>query len=188
MFSVWGHRGACYFGGGGAHKEVFSLFILFHSKHEFCENTGGPAGTGILWSAPPPPPGIYMYAPDTPTHTDQHNKIMGGLFWCITVTSLPHIMYVLVSCPYRQNVKIILLPCRAIFRVSPENDIQGGPEKNGTEYFPRYVDTLTNISVWDNLSWEKWYQDEQDWISSLFSRAHFVKQCRGLKFSHSSLN
>ena len=30
--------------------------------------------------------------------------------------------------------------------------IQGGPEKNGTAYFPQYVDAMTNISVWDNFS------------------------------------
>ena len=46
--------------------------------------------------------------------------------------------------------------------------------KNGTGYFPQYVDAIIGISVWSNFSWEKLYQDQQFWFSSLFSRAHFV--------------
>ena len=46
----------------------------------------------------------------------------------------------------------------------------------------------TGISVWGNFSWEKWYQDQQFWFSSLFSRAHFVTQISpfqlGLKECH----
>ena len=53
--------------------------------------------------------------------------------------------------------------------------IQGGPVKKNR--------TITGISVWGNFSWEKWYQDQQVWFSSLFSTAHFVRQCRGPKFS-----
>ena len=30
--------------------------------------------------------------------------------------------------------------------------IQGGPEKNGTAYFPQYVDAITGISAWGNFS------------------------------------
>ena len=61
-------------------------------------------------------------------------------------------------------------------------------QKNGTGYFPQYVDAIIGISVWANFSWEKWYQDQQFWFSSLFSRAHFVRQCRGPKFSLFSLD
>ena len=28
-------------------------------------------------------------------------------------------------------------------------------------YFPQYVDAITGISVWGNLSWKKLYQDQQ---------------------------
>ena len=59
----------------------------------------------------------------------------------------------------------------------------GWPRKNGMAYFPQYVDAITGISVWGNFSWEKWYQDQQFWFSTLFSRAHFVRQCWGPKFS-----
>ena len=62
------------------------------------------------------------------------------------------------------------------------------PRNNGTGYFPRYVDAITSIRVWGSFSWEKWYQDQQFWFSSLFSRAHFGRQCRGPKFSLFSLN
>ena len=41
--------------------------------------------------------------------------------------------------------------------------------QNGTAYFLQYVDAITSISVWNNFSWEKWYQDQQFWFSSLFS-------------------
>ena len=30
--------------------------------------------------------------------------------------------------------------------------IQGGPEKNGTGYFPQYVDVITGVGVWGNFS------------------------------------
>ena len=60
-------------------------------------------------------------------------------------------------------------------------------QKNGTGYFPQYVDAVTGISVWGNFSWEKRYQDQLFWFSSLFSRAHFVRQCRGPKCSLFSL-
>ena len=53
---------------------------------------------------------------------------------------------------------------RWVYRVSP---------KNGTAYFPQYVDAITGISVWGNFSWEKLHQDQQFWFSTLFSRAHF---------------
>ena len=59
----------------------------------------------------------------------------------------------------------------------------GWPIKNRMAYFPQYVDAITGISVWGNFSWEKWYQDHKFWFSSLFSRAHFVRQCRGPKIS-----
>ena len=55
----------------------------------------------------------------------------------------------------------------------------GWPRKNGTAYFPQYVDAITSINVLGNFSWEKLYQDQQFWFSSLFSRAHFVRQWRG---------
>ena len=60
--------------------------------------------------------------------------------------------------------------------------------KNGTAYFPQYVDAITSISVWGHFSWEKLYQDQQFWFSSLFSRVRFVRQCRGPKLSLFSLN
>ena len=66
--------------------------------------------------------------------------------------------------------------------------IQGGPEKNRTAYFPQYVDKIIVISVGGNFSWEKRYLDYQYWFSSLFFRAHFVRQCRDPKFSLFSLN
>ena len=31
----------------------------------------------------------------------------------------------------------------------------GWPRKNGTAYFPQYVDAITGIRVWGNFSWEK---------------------------------
>ena len=31
----------------------------------------------------------------------------------------------------------------------------GWPRKNGTAYFPQYMDAITGISVWGNLSWDK---------------------------------
>ena len=64
----------------------------------------------------------------------------------------------------------------------------GWPRKNRTGYFPQYVDAITGISVWGNFSWEKWYQDQQFLFSSLFSRAHFVRQCQGPQFSLFSFN
>ena len=42
-----------------------------------------------------------------------------------------------------------------IFGITLEIHIQGGPEKNGTAYFPQYLDRITNITVWGNISWEK---------------------------------
>ena len=60
--------------------------------------------------------------------------------------------------------------------------------KNRMAYFPQYVDAITSISVWGNFSWETWYQDQQFWFSSLFSKAHFVRQCRVPQFSLFSLN
>ena len=64
----------------------------------------------------------------------------------------------------------------------------GWPRKNETAYFPQYVDVITGISNWGNFSWEKLYQDHQFWFSSLFSRTHFVRQCRDPKFPLFSLN
>ena len=32
-------------------------------------------------------------------------------------------------------------------------------KKHGTAYFPKYVDTITGITVWGHFSWEKLYQD-----------------------------
>ena len=42
--------------------------------------------------------------------------------------------------------------------------------------------------IWVIFSWEKWYQNQPFWFSSLFSRAHFVRQCRGPNFFLFSLN
>ena len=64
----------------------------------------------------------------------------------------------------------------------------GWPRENGMAYFPQYVDAITDISVWGNFSWEKLYQDQLFWFSNFISRAHFVRQCRGPKFSICSLN
>ena len=65
----------------------------------------------------------------------------------------------------------------------------GWPIKSGTAYnFQQYRDAIIGISVWSSFSWEKRYQDEQFWFRSLFSREHFVRQCRGLNFSLFSLN
>ena len=61
------------------------------------------------------------------------------------------------------------------------------PQKWYSIYFPQYVDAITGISVWGNL-WEKWYQDQQFWFSSLFSRSHFVRQCQAPNLSLFSLN
>ena len=57
----------------------------------------------------------------------------------------------------------------------------GWPRKKRMAYFLRYVDAITDISVWGNFSWDKWYQDHKFWFSSLFSREHFVRQCRDPK-------
>ena len=59
--------------------------------------------------------------------------------------------------------------------------------KNRTAYIHHNVDAITGISVWGNFTWEKLYQEQQFCFSSLFSRAHFVRQCRGPKFSLFSL-
>ena len=56
-------------------------------------------------------------------------------------------------------------------------------KKNRTAYFPQHVDVITVINVWGNFSWEKWYQGHKCWFSSLFSRAHFVRQCWGQNIS-----
>ena len=64
----------------------------------------------------------------------------------------------------------------------------GRPSKHGMGYFLQYVDAITGISVWGNSSWEKRYQYQQFWFNNMFSRAHFVRQCRGPKFSLFSLN
>ena len=61
------------------------------------------------------------------------------------------------------------------------------PPPNGLAYFPRYVDAITGINVWGNFSWEKWYQVQQFWFSSLFSRAHFVSNVESPKFPLFSL-
>ena len=45
------------------------------------------------------------------------------------------------------------------------------------------MDAITGISVWGNFPWEKWYQEQQFWFSSLFSMLHFVGQCRGPQFT-----
>ena len=50
----------------------------------------------------------------------------------------------------------------------------GWPNKNGTAYFPQYVDAITGIGVWDNFSWEKWYQDQQFLFSSCFFLGHIL--------------
>ena len=39
----------------------------------------------------------------------------------------------------------------------------GWPIKNGMAYFSQYVDAITSVSVLDNFSQEKWYQDQQFW-------------------------
>ena len=55
-------------------------------------------------------------------------------------------------------------------------------KKTEWDTFHQYVDAITG--VYEVTSPEKkLYQDHQFWFSSLFSRAHFVRQCRGPKFS-----
>ena len=63
----------------------------------------------------------------------------------------------------------------------------GRPIKKRTAYFLQYVDRIISIGVRGNLSWEKGYQNQQFWFSSLFSMAHFVRQCRVPKFPLLSL-
>ena len=36
--------------------------------------------------------------------------------------------------------------------------IQGGPEKNGTGYFPQNVYAITGINLRSNFTWEIWYK------------------------------
>ena len=64
----------------------------------------------------------------------------------------------------------------------------GWPRRNGTGYFPQYVDAITDVSVWGNCSLDKWYQDQQFGFSSLLSRVRFVRQFRSPKFFLFSLN
>ena len=71
--------------------------------------------------------------------------------------------------------------------VQPSFHYTGWPIKSRMAYFQHYRDSITVISVWGNFSWEKLYQDQQFWFSSLSSREHFMRQCRGLKFSLFSL-
>ena len=71
---------------------------------------------------------------------------------------------------------------------SRNENYTGWPRKNGMGYFPQYVDAITGIGIWGNFSWEKWYQDQQFWFSSLFSTAHYVRRCRGPKLPLFSLN
>ena len=40
-----------------------------------------------------------------------------------------------------------------------QHNYTGWPRKNGTAYFVQCVDAITDVSVWGNFSWEKWYQD-----------------------------
>ena len=37
------------------------------------------------------------------------------------------------------------------------------------------MDAITGISGWGIFSWEKWYQDQQIWFSTLFSMAHLCE-------------
>ena len=77
--------------------------------------------------------------------------------------------------------------CWCIYRTLCYESYTGWAIKNGTAYFQQYRDAIIGIGVWDNFSWEKLYQDQQFWFSSLSSREHFVRQYRGLKFSLSAL-
>ena len=52
--------------------------------------------------------------------------------------------------------------------VSNSSLYTGWPRKNKTGYFPQCVDAITDISVWGNFSWEKWYPNQQFWFSSCF--------------------
>ena len=61
------------------------------------------------------------------------------------------------------------------------------PIQNGTACFQYYEGAIIGLFC-SNFYWEKWYQDQQFWFSSLFSRAYFVRQCRGLNVSLFSLN
>ena len=69
----------------------------------------------------------------------------------------------------------------------PKSCYTGWPIKTKRHTSHNYEDAII-ISVWGNFSWEGWYQDQQFGFSSLFSRAHFVRQCRVPIFSLFSLN
>ena len=110
--------------------------------------------------------------------------ILGRRGRCVMCYVVMFIQSHILFCVYvSQSVSKISSPIIGLFQYT------AWPRKNGKVYFPQNVDAITNISVWGNFSWEKkWYQDHQLRFSSLFSRAHFVRQCRGLKFSIISLN
>ena len=69
----------------------------------------------------------------------------------------------------------------------------GWPQKKRTGYFPQYVDAITGITISVYELTSPWPENNDTKISNfgsvtLFSRAHFVRQCRGPNFSLFSLN
>ena len=72
--------------------------------------------------------------------------------------------------PFSNDLKFVR--CITIYRVA---------QKNWNGILP----TICGCNNWYQCMW---YQDHQFWFSSLFPRAHFVRQCQDPKFCLSSLN
>ena len=89
--------------------------------------------------------------------------------------------------PSKPALKIYLRVASLSDFVGHWTHIQDGPEKNGTAYFPQYVDAITGISVFMRLT-----SPEENYTKitnfGLFSGAHFVRQCQDPKFSLFSSN
>ena len=69
----------------------------------------------------------------------EHNSVNGGFSSRLNTTKVDvNVITMTVELFPRQSKSVFI--------------IQGGPEKNGTGYFPQYVDAITGISVWGNFS------------------------------------
>ena len=62
---------------------------------------------------------------------------------------------------------------------------KGWPRKNGTANFPKYVDAITGIIVWGNLSWNNDTKICNFGSVVCFLGHIFVRQCRDQKFAYS---
>ena len=118
----------------------------------------------------------------------RHLEIYEYLFFMWStykVEIVSHYQFDITSQSFSQENKVFcLIGLKMCVLNKRQWDNTGWPRKNGTAYFPQYVDAITGISVWEATSPEKNDTKISNFgsISSLFSRAHFVRQCWGPKF------